>query len=140
MDSILKGCITELKCKLYFMEIGYTVSTPENPMRYDFILDTGKKLFRVQVKTAVFTKEKLTITTNSTRFMNGRWEHMTYGPEEIDYFCTWADGKCYLIPISECSGQQEKSLRFEPAKNGQIKRVSFAKDYLAEDVLERLKT
>ena len=49
MNTNLKGTITELKCKLYFLELGYTVSTPENPDRYDFILDIGEKLLKIQV-------------------------------------------------------------------------------------------
>ena len=32
MDTNIKGIITELKCKTYFLELGYTVSTPENPV------------------------------------------------------------------------------------------------------------
>jgi hypothetical protein len=47
MDTNIKGTITELKCKTYFLELGYTVSTPENPTRYDFILDTGDKLLKI---------------------------------------------------------------------------------------------
>ena len=45
MDTNLKGTLTELKCKIYFLELGYMVSTPESPARYDFILDTGNRLF-----------------------------------------------------------------------------------------------
>lgn len=41
MDTNFRGTITELKCKLYFLELGYVVSTPETPTRYDFILDTS---------------------------------------------------------------------------------------------------
>lgn len=41
MDTNLVGTITEMRCKLYFTELGYIVSTPETPVRYDFIIDTG---------------------------------------------------------------------------------------------------
>ena len=51
MNTNFKGVITELKCKTYFLELGYIVSTPEVPVRYDFILDTGEKLYKIQVKT-----------------------------------------------------------------------------------------
>lgn len=46
LDTNIRGTITELKCKLYFLELGYMVSTPESPTRYDFILDTGKKIIK----------------------------------------------------------------------------------------------
>ena len=49
LNTNIVGTITELKCKTYFLELGYTVSTPENPTRYDFILDTGDQLLKIQV-------------------------------------------------------------------------------------------
>ena len=52
MDTNLLGTITELKCKTYFLELGYIVSTPDSPARYDFILDIGDKLLKIQVKTS----------------------------------------------------------------------------------------
>ena len=47
MNTNLKGTITELKCKIHFLENGYVVSTPDTPTRYDFILDTGDKLLKI---------------------------------------------------------------------------------------------
>ena len=41
MNTNLIGTITELKCQLYLLNLGYTVSIPVNPERYDMILDTG---------------------------------------------------------------------------------------------------
>lgn len=139
METILKGCITEIKCKLYFLELGYVVSVPGKPVRYDFVLDTGNQLLRVQVKSSKVTNGVMVLATNSTHLKNGKWTHQTYGPDEVDFICTWVNEVCYLIPISECTGLKEKRLRFKPAKNGQIKRISLAKDYVAKDVLERLK-
>ena len=56
--------------------------------------------------------------------------------DNIDYFCTWYNNECYLIPVSEC-GRTEKNLRLVPTKNGQVKGISFAKDYIAKEVLNR---
>ena len=55
---------------------------------------------------------------------------------EIDFFATFYNGKCYLVPQNECSTQ--KSLRILPPKNGQTKGVSFLKDYEAKEVLQAL--
>ena len=51
MDSTnIKGLTTELQCQTYFIQLGYIVSVPLGPQRYDFILDTGKELLKIQVK------------------------------------------------------------------------------------------
>ena len=46
------------------------------------------------------------------------------------------DEKYYLVPVKEC-GSREKTLRLIPTKSGQVKGISFAKDYIAEEVLKR---
>lgn len=135
MDTNLKGSITELKCKLYFMELGYIVSTPDSPIRYDFILDVGDKLLKIQVKTASGNSEKFSFSTCSCHITRQGSSRRTY-EEEIDYFCTWFENECYLIPVSEC-GSKEKTLRIAPTKNGQTKNICFAKDYIASEVISK---
>ena len=133
MNTNLKGTLTELKCKIYFLELGYMVSTPESPARYDFILDTGNKLLKIQVKTSRTDGEKITFETCSSHITRDGMSRRSY-KEEIDYFCTWFENECYLIPVEEC-GSREKSLRIVPAKNGQVKNIYFAKNYIAKEVL-----
>lgn len=136
MNTNIIGTVTELKCKTYFLELGYCVSTPESPCRYDFILDTGDKLFKIQVKTCKSDGEKITFNTCSTHCVKGKYVHTDYKNDNIDFFCTWFENECYLVPIQE-SGRSEKSLRLVPTKNGQIKNICFAKDYIAKEVLSR---
>lgn len=136
MDTNIKGTITELKCKAYFLELGYTVSTPENPTRYDFILDTGDKLLKIQVKTCNSDGEKLQFATCSSHFVKGKNTHTHYQNDNIDYFCTWYENECYLVPVLEC-GKNNKKLRLVPTRNGQTKGIYFAKDYIAKEVLSR---
>ena len=135
LDTNLKGTITELKCKLYFMELGYAVSTPDSPTRYDFILDTGEKLLKIQVKTSHKEEDKFAFDTCSSHITRNGATRRTYN-QEIDYFCTWFENECYLVPVSEC-GSREKFLRIAPTKNGQTKNICFAKDYIASEVLSK---
>ena len=136
MDTNIKGIVTELKCKTYFLELGYTVSTPENPVRYDFILDTGDKLLRVQVKTCNTTRREgsITFSTCSSHYVKGQHEHTTYKNDGIDYFCTYFENECYLVPVQDC-GSREKSLRLIPTKNGQTKNIAFAKPLIFPPML-----
>ena len=134
MDTNIKGTITELKCKTYFLELGYMVSTPESPTRYDFILDIGTELLKIQVKTSHSDGEKLTFKTTSRHITSKGSTVHHYKNDGIDYFCTWYNGECYLIPVQEC-GTSEKCLRLVPTKNGQVKNISFVKNYIAKEVL-----
>lgn len=138
IDTNIIGTITELKCITYFLELGYTVSIPQNPCRYDFILDTGKHLLKIQVKTCNTTRNEgnITFSTCSAHYKKGAYTHTNYKNDNIDYFCTYYNDECYLIPVSEC-GIREKTLRLIPTKNGQVKNIAFAKDYIAKEVLVR---
>lgn len=133
IDTNLIGTITELKCKTYFLELGYMVSTPDSPARYDFILDTGENLLKIQVKTSKDEGDTFSFETCSSHITRNGANRRSY-EEEIDYFCTWFNNECYLIPVSEC-GSRGKRLRLKPTKNGQVKNIYFAKDYIAREVL-----
>lgn len=136
MDTNIIGTITELKCITYFLELGYNVSIPQSPSRYDFILDIGTELLKVQVKTSRLKDECITFNTASCRRVKGVYAHVDYKNDNIDYFCTFYDNECYLVPVSEC-GRDSKRLRTTPTKNGQVNNISFAKNYIAKVVLER---
>ena len=135
MDNITKGTLTELKCITYLIEKGYNVSVPQKPTRYDFILDSGTMLSKVQVKTSHLTKtgEAIVFATETRRqSRNGNVSH-NYKDDGIDFFCTWYENECYLVPIADC-GAHEKILRLLPTRNGQTKNIAFAKDYLVKEV------
>ena len=138
-STLLKGRITELKCELWFLEHGYLVSTPDLPYQYDMIVDVGKKLLKIQVKTSRLTKDESGIEFNvsSLTHNNQGYTRRLYSADDVDYFMTYYDGEYYLIPFSEC-GVKEKRLRLIPTANGQTKGISFAKDFLAEKILEEV--
>ena len=138
LTSKQKGNLTELQCLTAFYEQGCHVSIPfgENS-RYDMIADVNGKLIKVQVKTSSVKNNDFNAIefscrssyTNSTGVKNVR-----YNADEIDYFATYWEGKCYLIPISECS--VTKTLRFAPTKSRQRAGISFAEDYELSKQLE----
>jgi hypothetical protein len=136
-DTNLYGTITELKCITYFLELGYQVSVPQSPARYDFILDTGNQLLKIQVKSANDTAVEGAITFQTcSQHITGTGNNRQNYQGQIDYFCTYYNNECYLIPISEC-GNRTKSLRLVPPKNGQVKNICFAKDYIAKEILSK---
>ena len=106
--------------------------------KYDFIADIDGQLLKIQVKTASIKDENaIKFSCRSTHVNCSGVKNIRYSENEIDYFATYWDGQCYLIPVNECS--VEKTLRFSPPKNGQVKGITFAKDYLLGTQLAKIK-
>lgn len=138
-DSKLKGNITELQVMTYITNIGYQVSVPFGDReRYDQIWDINGGLYKVQVKTASLGKQENTIkfSCRSSCRKNGKCHNANYKKCEIDFFATFWENKCYVVPIEETSNV--KTLRLLKTKNSQVKNINFADDYLAEKTIERL--
>jgi len=138
LDSKHYGALTELQVMTYLFGLGYQVSVPYGDnARYDFILDINNKLYKIQVKSARLEDEGVyKIDCSRMRVNRNRNIRKHYTNEEVDFFATMINGKCYLIPQSEVS--DSKRLRFLPPKNGQIKGITFAKDYEAEIQINKL--
>ena len=140
MTSKDVGNITEMSCMLEFMKLGYPVLTPYGDcQRYDFVVEINNKFYRIQSKTANDTyinEGYIVFRCDNTTTKNGKVVHHSYDENEIDYFSTFYDGKCYLVPVNECS--REKRLRFTTPKNGQTKGITFASEYELEKVVANL--
>lgn len=138
-NTQLKGALTEQRCFIKCIEMGFTVSKPIfDNARYDFILDTGKNLLRIQVKTSHWKdEEKSAFIFNcySQHSLSNGNKVMKYTKEEIDFFMTEQDGVFYLYPVPN-QGIKEKTLRVKPTKTGQTKNICFAKDYVFEEVIK----
>ena len=136
-NTLLKGRLTELKALTYFLEFGYIVSIPEIPCQYDFLLDVKGKIFKIQVKTCREQDGYIEFNTSSMTHNKQGYTRREYTSDMVDFFCTYHNEKCYLVPLSEC-GSRAKRLRLVPTKNGQTKNICFAENYLATTILENL--
>lgn len=134
LDTKQKGNLTELQCITACYELGYNVSIPygENS-RYDFVLDVDGKLLKVQVKTSRNKKaiknpnDAIVFTCRSSNTNASGNTYHRYTKDQIDYFATYWNGKCYLVSVEECS--VEKTLWFSSPANGQKSMISMASDY-----------
>ena len=96
------GNITELKVILAFLELGYNVLLPYGDNeRYDFVSDVKGDFLRIQVKSAITRDNGATFcfSCRSCNRKDGKIVHHLYSNEEIDYFATIFNEKCYLIPL-----------------------------------------
>ena len=137
MNTIQKGILTELQCQIDFTKLGFNVSQPILPCRYDFVIDLGNKFIKVQCKTSHPIDENITgiqFECRSTRNVkSGIYnDHRKYTEDEIDYFYTSYNNQGYLIPIQECS--TNKILRFSSIN--QNKNINWAYNYEIDKILQ----
>jgi len=144
MNSKQLGNLTELQCMTYLYELGYSISIPfGNADKYDLILDIKDKLYKIQIKhssvfldedgEASYIKFKCTWQSHNT----SGYSKQQYKENEIDFFATFYENHCYLVPWAECCN--EKILRIKPPqKIIKKKGISFLEDYLAEDIISKL--
>lgn len=135
MNINQKGNITEIQVMLAAMKYGCTVAIPYgNCDKYDQLWDINNHILKIQVKTAR-KKDSVGegIIFNCYSVSNGK-KHK-YSKDEIDYFATFWENQCYLIPIEECS--TEKTLWFKLAPQNYSK-CSMAQEYIMEEVLKNI--
>lgn len=140
MNSKRIGNITEMSVALAFQKLDIPVAIPFGDCeRYDLIVDIKNKLYRVQCKTSSYYRgdtSRISFNCRSTSTLNGKVVHHSYTSEEIDFFATIWEDKCYLIPVGHTSS--EKILRLEPPKNNQTVGVNMIEDYSLEKVVNSL--
>ena len=137
------GNLTELQCMTYLYGLGYSISIPfGNADKYDLILDVNNKLYKIQIKHSSEHQnefgevEYISFKCTWQSHNSQGYTRTLYQENEIDFFATFYNNKCYLIPLSECSNV--KILRIKPPKNNQRKGISFLEDYEAEKTIEKL--
>ena len=142
MNTKQLGNLTELQCITRLYELGCAVSIPfGNSEKYDAIIEYNNVLYKVQIKHGAPTYEGdqvsyLTINCRWTGHNNTGFNSHKYSAEDVDFFATFYEGECYLIPQKECSSA--KILRILPPKNGQTKGICFLEKYKAMEVLKQL--
>lgn len=122
------GILTELEVQHHMSKLGAIISTPYGDCaRYDQIWDINGHLIRVQVKMSSLLEDESGIV------FSGKNTAGKYTNDQIDGIATFYEGKCYFVPIDDCSN--EIKLRFTLPKNSQVEHIKFAYDYEVERVL-----
>jgi hypothetical protein len=100
--------------------------------RYDLGVDSGSRLTRAQCKTGRLRNGVVLFATCSTY---AHHQNPRSGPRdyqgEVDEFAVFCPelGTVYLVPIEDVDAKRMGSLRVEPCRNGQRKRVRLAAAY-----------
>jgi hypothetical protein len=128
-----KGEIAQLKVMLRAAEKGVVLSRPVVESRYDFILDDGKKLERVQVK---YADGRWANSQGSVRLCLKSWQgrklRRTYGAHEVDALLVYVaqTDEVLRFETDTFCGRSGLTLRLKPARNGQVKGTLDAKDFV----------
>jgi hypothetical protein len=118
---------------LALKDAGYAVLLPfgENT-RYDLAIETDGALHRVQCKTGRVIKGSVYFrTASSYRHHPHPKTPARHYRGQIDFFAVYCPETCgvYLIPIADVAVDSGASLRIDPPRNNQSKRIRLAADY-----------
>lgn len=138
MDTNTKGLLTELNVASYVIKKGYSVSVPYGDKdRYDQIWDINGTLLKIQIKTSHWLNDKqeaFEFKTESGYMKAHKNITRTYTKNEIDYFATFFENRCYVVPVEECGAT--KILRFSSNAKNQT-TINWAKNYTFEEIIEK---
>ena len=123
-----------------YVKAGFNVSIPfGSGAAYDLLVDNETRIFKIQVKTAWFSKGVLKYKC-LRRQPGGSKMRRLFKQGEIDYFAVYCPAKDSLYGISAENHLSHGWLRLEPAKNGQEKFIRWASEFSWQKHLEELKS
>ena len=137
-EQIQKGISTELRSLLYFTEKGYLCSVPYgNVGRYDLLVDTGKKIVRIQCKSAHKNDNgSYTVNTSNTAMKANGNVRKFYTKDEIDFIITFIEDQAVFIPVEMIEKSQSKIFRTELPKYGAKTNCNLIQDYTFEKMFD----
>lgn len=89
MDNNKRGCLAEYLFATECMKRKFEVSMPlMDSSLYDCIIDDGKRLIKVQIKSSIKVPEKDRHNSVHIPLQNNK---RNYSTDKIDYFAVWSD-------------------------------------------------
>jgi hypothetical protein len=119
------GLISEMRFQLAATLKGFTVSKPQGDYSpYDFVLDTGKRLVRVQVKSSSYIDNQGRFHFN---LKSGATQSRAYTALEVHFFALYVVSLdlFYIIPQALLNGR--KTIKITP--NGKFDDFKNAWDF-----------
>jgi hypothetical protein len=124
-----KGDLGEAMVMAEVLRRGYKVAIPVGEdWRYDLIVLRDNHLERLQCKYTESDGKTVVVKCRSTN----NWRTVKYTSKDFDWLAVYdkTTEQCYFIPASRLGeGRATITLRLEPSRNGQSKKVLWAKDH-----------
>ena len=127
------GDLSTLAIILALKDAGHSVLLPfgENT-RYDLAIEVNGSLHRVQCKTGRLSRGAVYFRTASSYYHHPRPKMPAkHYHGEVDFFAVYCPETkgVYLIPIVDLAVESGASLRIDPSRNNQRRRIRMAADY-----------
>lgn len=102
--------------------------------RYDFVVDTGQSFVRLQCKTGRLRRGVVEFSCTSTYQTYGQSKRHRDYRGQVDAFVVYCYelDQAFVVPVEE-AGLAKCALRLLPTRNGQIKGVKLAENYLLQE-------
>jgi len=128
-DTNSVGNLSEAKILAALVEAGYVVAKPFGEgHKYDYIIDDGVSLLRLQCKTGRLKNGCVAFNAYSVAGnSNGKRQGYRGSADLFGVYCP-DNQQVYLVPVAEV-GIGGTLLRVEETLNKQQKRIRWAKDY-----------
>lgn len=133
-----KGNLSEARVLAAYVQAGFTVLLPfGGGAPYDLVVDTGRRLLKVQVKTGRLRGGCVLFPT--MRFSGHKLRGKGYTRDDIDLFAVYCPDNdlTYAIPLGQLS--TEGRLRCGNPRNNQGQKIRWAKNYEFELHIEVLR-
>ncbi|WP_324665139.1 group I intron-associated PD-(D/E)XK endonuclease [Haloarcula sediminis] len=135
-----RGQAVEAVLKTQFQLRGIPTLVPEyDNQPYDFVIELGSELYKIQAKTAYEGQNDGTIRfeTRTTRVKSAGYEREGYA-DAIDFFAVFdpITESCYLVDV-EAANSNTMTLRYESAKKDSD-RINWTADFTLDSVLEQI--
>jgi len=99
----------------------------------DLIADNGKRLLRIQVKTASGVRGVLGVSLERRwRDKNGDWARAQYSTDTVDVMAVVHDQTIIYVPVSKFGEQITMTVRYEPPRNGLTKSMHTIDEFSFE--------
>lgn len=134
-----KGHLSESKVLAAFIQAGFIVSLPFGGCApYDFIIDVGARLLKVQVKTGRLRNGCVLFAAQRISGHSGV-RRQPYAAGDFDLFAVYCpdNDRIYLLPMLE--GLAEGRLRVNKTGNNQRQKIRWADEFEFETRLADLK-
>ena len=120
-----------------FVELGYIVSVPYgNNSRYDLLVDNGRKIWKIQCKTAKLCGNgSYNINTCNKTTNTNKTKTKHYTKNEVDFIASIIEEQLVIIPVELIENSTGKRFRTELPKSGSISNCNLIKDFTVEKYL-----
>jgi hypothetical protein len=109
--NLYTGLVAEMQFACECAKRGWITLSPHNDIApYDFVVDTGERLIKVQVKgTSVQEKKRKTFRLTTSR-KDGKGNKVMYKEEDFDFYALYVEPKntWYIVPINELKSKETR--------------------------------